>query len=208
MASSLIIRTLPSPFLGTNGHLILYPDAACAVLVDAPAEIGCYVDDLLNAHRCRLEAVWLTHAHFDHVMGLSEVRTAPEIEVIIHRLEADMLRNPRLQPVPMPGLTGVEPTRVVDHHDVLQLADLSFTVLHTPGHTPGGVCYYCASQDVIFTGDTLFKGTIGRTDFPGGNDTDMNRSLHLLAGLPPQTSVYPGHDRCTTIGAESWLQHI
>ncbi len=208
MASSLIIRTLPSPFLGTNGHLVLHPETACAVLVDAPAEIGCYVDDLLSRYQCQLKAVWLTHAHFDHVMGLTEIAADADIEIIIHRLEADLLRNPRLQPVPMPGLTGVTPTRTVDHMDTVQLADLPFTVLHTPGHTPGGVCYHSAEQGVVFTGDTLFRGTIGRTDFPGGNDTDMSRSLKLLAELPAETSVYPGHDRSTTIGAEPWLQRI
>ena len=134
-----------------------------------------------------MAAALITHAHFDHILGLPALGNVP---IYVHELDApamtDAVRNCAEDRLP-----AVPATHLVHEGDVLHLAGMTFTVMHTPGHTPGGVCYQCG--DDLFTGDTLFAPGYGRTDLPGGSWSDLVRSLRRLLHLPGNLHVYPGH---------------
>ena len=102
-------------------------------------------------------------------------------------------------------IEGVKADHFLNEGDLVSVGKINFKVMHTPGHSPGGVCYYNAEEGILLSGDTLFKGTIGNTSFPNSNEKAMWLSLAKLAKLPPSTKVYPGHGEGTTIGEERWL---
>ena len=149
-----------------------------------------------------IKFIVLTHGHIDHTGALKEVREATGAEVVIHGDDAKSLKEQPLgkifglfYPTPPP------PDRLLKGGDSVDIGDLHFSVLHTPGHTPGGVCLL--GEGVVFSGDTLFNYSIGRSDLPGGNYSQLMNSLQTkLMALPDNTIVYPGHGPETTIGAE------
>src|SRR5262249_44641812 len=131
----------------------------------------------------------ITHGHPDHIEGVARARSLTGASVHAHALERDAVRA---------RLIGSDPVDACADGDRLDIGDLRVTVLHTPGHTAGAVCYLVEQEGraagALFTGDTLFIGRCGRTDFPGSDPDAMYRSLRRLASLPPETEVYPGHD--------------
>ena len=142
----------------------------------------------------RIAAILLTHGHFDHIAAIRELCEGAEI--IIHELDACMLTDGRKNAGEIFGLpvTAPEATRTVREGDTVDAAGLSFQVLHTPGHTPGSVCYEL--EDALFTGDTLFADGYGRTDLPGGNSQEMRASLRRLLPLRETHRILPGHGGC------------
>jgi len=152
-----------------------------------------------------IKLIVLTHGHIDHTGALKEVKEATGAEVTVHTDDAQSLgRGGSLVSVLMPGLsypTPPPPDRLLKDGDSIDIGDLHFLVLHTPGHTSGGICLL--GEGVVFSGDTLFNYGIGRTDLPGGNYSQIMNSLQTkLMTLPDDTIVYPGHGPRTTIGAE------
>ncbi len=149
-------------------------------------------------------AILLTHGHFDHIMGVEGLRTQFGIPVYVHEDDADMLERPQLNAGAMIGVSiSVQADQTVKDGDVLHLAGMEIHVLHTPGHTPGGVCYYFPKEEVVFSGDTLFCGSVGRTDLPGGSMSALIRSVReKVFKLPDLTVVYTGHGEPTKIGDE------
>jgi len=149
-----------------------------------------------------IKLIVLTHGHIDHTGALKEVREVTGAEVVIHADDAKSLKERSLSnlfgllyPIPPP------PDRLLKGGDSIDIGDLHFLVLHTPGHTPGGVCLL--GQGVVFSGDTLFNYGVGRTDLPGGSYSQLMNSIQTkLMTLPDNTVVYPGHGPDTTIGAE------
>ena len=143
-------------------------------------------------------AILLTHAHFDHVSAISELQEKwPDLPVYIDMSDAPMFAHPFNMCPPEYPLTK----RPANLRSVDELG-APWEVIHTPGHTPGGVCYYLAEEGIVFSGDTLFAGSVGRTDFPGGSMTKLINSLKALVALPEKTVVVPGHGPKTAIGAE------
>lgn len=150
------------------------------------------------------KAVLLTHGHFDHMMAADNLRETYDIPVYAYESEKALLENPGA------NLSGAWASPHVLHADQwvkdgekLDLAGMHLQVFHTPGHTAGSCCYYLQEEAVLFSGDTLFAGSVGRTDFPTSSTGDMRESLHrLLAELPEETRVCPGHNEETTIGYE------
>ena len=167
-----------------------------AWIVD-PGQEGARIASLLEKKGLEPEAVLLTHAHFDHITGIAELQKLfPGRPVYVHREDTVMFGHPFNQ---MPGeysSIGV-PANIRDVEE-LKICE----VIHTPGHTPGAVCYHFPSDRLLLSGDTLFAGSIGRTDFPGGSMSKMTDSLKKLTALPDDTLVVPGHGSHTTIGRE------
>lgn len=167
-----------------------------AWIVD-PGHEGARIAALLEKKGLEPEAVLLTHAHFDHITGIKELQKLfPGLPVYVHPEDTVMFGHPFNQTPGEYDSIGVP----ADIRDVatLEIAE----VIHTPGHTPGGVCYYFPGDRLLLSGDTLFAGSIGRTDFPGGSMSKMMESLRKLMELPEDTLVIPGHGSHTTIGQE------
>ena len=147
----------------------------------------------------------LTHAHFDHIMGLSDVMEDVKVPVYVEEADLPMMTDgeSNLSSTYVRGGYRFEEAVPVSDGQQLEIAGFQFRVIHTPGHTPGGCCYYMEQEGVLFSGDTLFQTSVGRSDFPGGSASALVRSVkEKLLVLPEETHVYPGHMEETTIGYE------
>ena len=167
---------------------------------DSPKRIFQKVEDM----GAKPVGILLTHGHFDHIMALNELKKRYNVPVYAHEEEEDVLKQSSLN---MSGMIGQIYTTQADIYvkdgEHLKLAGLDIIVLHTPGHTKGGVCYYLPEEKVLMSGDTLFHCSIGRTDFPTGSMSQLVRSVkEQLFVLPDDVQVYPGHDSVTSIGYE------
>jgi hydroxyacylglutathione hydrolase len=190
----------------TNCYVLRSSEAAKDCLI---IDAGLGADKLikfLGEHNLNPVAVVLTHGHIDHIEGVAALRAEfPDIKVHIHKLDAEMLTEPHANLSAMTGAAfSIEPADFfLEEQGVIEQAEIKLSVLHTPGHTPGGICLYCEDEGVVFTDDTLFADSIGRTDFPNGNTEQLLQSIReKLFTLPDETKVYPGHGPVTTIAHE------
>ncbi len=198
-----IIECFPLGDYQTNCYIVR-SQASCWV-----ADVGFEPELLLERLEdlaLPVEAIVLTHCHVDHIAGLHEARSAlPKVPIWVHQAEERWLSDPMLNLSGMMGLrvTGPEPARLLNDADVLTLAGQPWKVLHTPGHSPGGITLHHATSRQALVGDALFSGSIGRTDFPGSDFETLARSIRTqLYTLPDDTRIYPGHGPSTTIGHE------
>lgn len=197
----MIIRTLTLGELDTNAYLV--SDNGDNTLLIDPADDAEFIISQIHSLGLKLCAVVLTHAHFDHMMAAEAVSEAFSVPLYVGGGDGDAMTDPYRNLSGLFGMTSpvyIERYLTLKETDVLHVGDLSFTVMETPGHTPGCICLRCG--DVLFSGDTLFNDSIGRLDFPGGDPAAMLRSLQRLIALPSDFHVYPGHGPATTIGAE------
>lgn len=186
------VRTLYLPDVYTNCYLLV--DGSAAAVIDPGQDVTDTLLRLAADNGWAYRAVYLTHGHYDHVGGVDPLRRAlPGLPVYLHAADAGL--DTELFPTAHLG-----PLTFWADGEELKLGGTTVRILHTPGHTPGSVTLLCG--DCLFTGDTLFRSSIGRTDFPGGDDEAMAASLARLAALPGDYRVYPGHDRPTTLDAE------
>lgn len=195
------LRTLRLGELDTNCYVI-WDDNRMALVID-PADEADKILTLIAQENLTVTAVVLTHAHFDHLLAADEVCAATGAPLCVGQRDEEALADPVRN---LSGLFQMCPlvTMAADvilmEGDVLKAGELSFLVMETPGHTPGCVCLMC--NGVLFAGDTLFRDSIGRVDFPGSKASSMIESLRRLAKLPAETMVYSGHGEATTIGRE------
>lgn len=190
----------------TNCYVLRNDDSVKdCLIIDPGLEAGELVE-FLDEQKLNPVAVVLTHGHIDHIAGVAALRSRfPEVKIHIHNFDAEMLTEPSINLSAMSGMAFVtEPEDVsLKERDEIDLAGVKLLVLHTPGHTPGGISLYSKEAGVVFVGDTLFADSIGRTDFPGGSMSQLLNSVReKLFTLPEETQVYPGHGPATTIAAE------
>ena len=197
------VKTLSVGELGTNCYLVISQNGT-AVVIDPADEYDRIVSALEGVEP---SAILLTHGHFDHTGAVNQLKERYNCEIIISAEDEEMLSDNRKNAAFLIGAapSAIAADRVVNDGDVLELGDLCFEVIATPGHTKGSVTYKI--EDVLFTGDTLFCGTVGRCDLYGGNPTRLMQSLEKLAEQKDNLTVYPGHDRKTTIGYEKQTNH-
>lgn len=192
--------------LMTNCYM-LHDDKRC-VIVD-PGDEPDVVLEMIGGHE--VEGIIVTHCHMDHIGALPQVAKATGTPIIAFEGEVPAILNPG--PADEVAAMGYRPVSAIDFPmadgDEFEVIGTRFKVIHTPGHTPGSACFYNESNGILFAGDTLFWQTHGRTDFPGGSQTDMVKSLKKLLELPDDTTVLPGHDRPTSIGDERrWIERL
>ncbi|HWA16475.1 MAG TPA: MBL fold metallo-hydrolase, partial [Gemmatimonadales bacterium] len=200
--SDLELVCLPNGQLAENCYLLADRKTRQAVIIDPGEEARLFLAEL-DTRAWTLSAIWLTHAHLDHAMGVREVKAATGAPVFLHPLDRALYEAlPRqgewygikVEPQPQPDMDLADGQR-------LQVGNLEFTVRHTPGHSPGSVSFLCPG--LVIGGDVLFSGSIGRSDLPGGNGSDLMQSIQsVFLTLPDSTTVYSGHGPETTIGVE------
>lgn len=200
---NLMVENLVLGVMRTNCYLAVNSETKEGFIVD-PADQADRISRRIGELGMKPVAVLLTHGHFDHIGATEELQRTYGIPVIAHEGEQELLENPSLNlSGSFGGALSVKADQFVKEKEELTLAGCRILVLHTPGHTCGGCCYYLPEEEVLFSGDTLFFESIGRTDFPAGDAGALSRSLKRLAQeLPETTAVYPGHDMQTDIGHE------
>lgn len=202
--SPISVECLTLGELETNCWLVSASPVGPLVVIDPAAE----PDLLLSALKGRPVAlVVLTHGHFDHLGAAGALCTASGAPLFVHEYDATAITSSVANGGAVFGFDAVAPTadRLLHEGDLVEASGLRFEVLHTPGHTPGSICLLIGDElgRHLFSGDTLFAGSVGRTDFPGGDAREMRASIARLAALPADTAVHPGHGPGTTIAHEA-----
>lgn len=210
--SDLKIKRLSLGELNTNCYIIWDSKTLKAWVID-PADSGDLISEEIIRENLNLEKIILTHGHFDHILGLLEVKlNFPQAKTYLHQEDLFLVKtvqkrtmhwlHRQVDPVPPPDL-------FYEDGDQIKLGNSEFKVIHTPGHTPGSVSLFCEQENLLISGDTLFKEAIGRTDFKYSDHQEIKSSLNKLIKLPLDTTVYPGHGEPTTIQDEiNWLKTI
>ena len=190
--------------LQENCYVLADSDSHAAVLIDPGDE----ADKLLAAlakQDLQLQAIWLTHAHFDHVGALADILDKHDVPVWMHPADEVLLKNAAASAASW-NVRIRQPdcaTQPLSHGQCLEFAGLSFLCLYTPGHAPGHIAFYLESEKLVIAGDALFRGSIGRTDLPYGDHEQLLSSIRReLLSLPPETHIFPGHGPETSIAFE------
>lgn len=189
--------------VSTNCYFLKNKETGELLIVD-PADAPERIFQKVQEMDAKPAGILLTHGHYDHILAAEAVKKEYDIKIYACQKEAELLADPTWNLSSYSGKScAIKPDVQLTDLDVFEAAGFSIQMIHTPGHTPGSCCYYLKDEGVLFSGDTLFYGSVGRTDFPGGSTGQIVRSLHRLTdSLPEETEVYPGHDVSTTIGYE------
>lgn len=197
-----VLRYIVGPVC-TNCYLLVNHKTGELLVVD-PGDQAQLIEKQVEKTGAKPVAILLTHGHFDHAGAAEELADKYQISIYAHEAERETLEDPGLNLCGMIGEHKVYHADIfVKDEEVLNLAGFSIRVFFTPGHTIGGCCYYIADEKILFSGDTLFQESVGRTDFPRGSASDLIRAIReKLMPLPDDVTVYTGHDESTLIGYE------
>lgn len=190
--------------LVTNTYIICDEKTKETMVVDPGGEPEKIIE-MLDILKAELKYIFLTHCHADHIGGINELKDSKGGKILISRADSEGLYNEEISLAYYINAQNpeLEADSRVDDGDLIHVGELQFKVIETPGHTKGGLCLYCENERLVFTGDTLFSGTWGRTDLPTGNFVEIIDSItYKLMALPDETIVYPGHGRTTMISDE------
>ena len=197
-----MIESIQTPGMGVNCYLLTCEQTKKSILIDPGAGSKMIQNWLKNMDQ-EVLYILLTHGHYDHIGAVEDLRKELKVQVAIHKDDADMLIDPTKNLSSFLG-TGVKlsPAEILlEDNQELQVGNMTIKVIHTPGHSPGSICI--VTQDGLISGDTLFNGSVGRTDFPGGSMKKLISSIeNRLMDLDDKTIVYPGHESRTSIGKE------
>jgi glyoxylase-like metal-dependent hydrolase (beta-lactamase superfamily II) len=210
----MIIR-LPIGLVGSNTYLVYDEESRehPGAIVDPGTETIERLQQRIETERIDVKYIINTHAHFDHIAANAQLKNRYPAPLVLHRADKELLQrgggaswfNVAYVPSPAPDV-------LLEDGDELQIGHLHLQALHTPGHTPGSICLYVPERQALLTGDTLFPGSVGRTDLPGGDARQLTESLRRLLELPDETTLYPGHGEKTTLKRERrqnpWLRRI
>ena len=188
----------------TNCYIVKEKNTKDTIVIDPGGDVD-KILEMLKTLEAKVKYIFLTHCHGDHTAGVNELRKKTQAKVLIHREDAEGLVNDQISLASYIGFDEIIINSVLrlDDDDLIHIGDLQFKVLHTPGHTGGGSCLYCEKEKMVFTGDTMFRGTWGRTDLPTGSLEQIISSITTkLLKLPDDTIVYPGHGKSTMIREE------
>lgn len=198
-----IKKYIGGPFQ-TNTYLILSNEEAA--VVDPTQGSFDFVSNWMNKDKRVLTKILLTHSHWDHIIDVVPLKNAFKPSIFIHPLDAPNLENPGADGLPCwINIQPVKPDVLIRDGSSFLIGGEEFKVIHTPGHSPGSVCFFSPKNNILFSGDTLFKNSIGNLSFPTSQPDMMWNSLEKLAKLPENVEVYPGHGPSTFIGKEHWL---
>lgn len=198
----MIIESLIVGQIDTNCYILACEETKEAAVID-PGGDASEILAAINRLAVKVKYIICTHGHADHIEAIKEVKTATGAEVLIHSADAEMLTDAQKNLSALMGasIVAVPADQLLAEGDVITVGNLELVIINTSGHTQGGICIMVG--DVLFSGDTLFYGSVGRSDFPGGNHTALiNGIMEKLMRLPAETKVYPGHGPQTTIGKE------
>jgi hydroxyacylglutathione hydrolase len=201
--SDLRIKTLVLGMVQTNCYIISNSETKEALVFDPGDDAG-KIEQHLKADELVCKGILLTHGHFDHIIAAEELKQRTDTKIYAHEAEKDLLKDPEMNASShIHRECTLIPDVLLKDQEVLNLAGFTIKVIHTPGHTAGGTCYYIMGHGVLISGDTLFKEDIGRSDLPTGNGRQLIESIqNNLLILEDQVKVYPGHGEPTTIGHE------
>jgi glyoxylase-like metal-dependent hydrolase (beta-lactamase superfamily II) len=192
----------------TNSILLACPKTHKAIIIDVPFDSSPMLLESIKKHSLQPEMILLTHSHWDHLGEAALLKEQLNIPLYVHAEDAGNVENPGSDGLPLFfPVQGVKPDGFLKDGQKISVGSLEIEVIHTPGHTPGGVCFWLPQEKVLISGDTLFQGTIGNLSFPTARPALMWESLKKLAKLPPETRVIPGHGGETTIKNEQWIVH-
>ena len=191
--------------VATNSFLVFDKNTGEAVIIDAPLGITEYYNRMITENNLNLMGILLTHTHWDHVADCNKLSKQYNVSVFAHNNDIYRLKEPMKHTVfQLPfEIEAVENPKVLNDNDTLDFGGIKFLVIHTPGHTEGGVCFLNFGNKLIFTGDTIFNESIGRVDLPGGSMELLLNSIRTkIMTLPDDFVIYSGHGPSTTIGRE------
>lgn len=193
------------PF-STNAYVIGCPHTFDAAFIDPAPESASLLIDYVTKHNLKPSKILLTHTHLDHTADVAPLKEKFSIPIYVHPEDAQNLISPGSDGLPnWFFIKGVQPDVLYSENELVTIGKFTFQVIHTPGHSPGGICLYEPNEGILISGDTLFHQSIGTFGVPTAQPSRMWPSLDRLSKLPPQTRVYPGHGPDTTIAAEDWL---
>lgn len=203
-----MIQVFPSGPLATNAYVIVCPKTKEAMVIDPAPDSSQLIVDYILKNNLTLKKIVLTHSHWDHFADLFPLLQKMKAPVYVHEEDKQNIIHPGSDGLPMFFLIhGVQPDFILKEGDKINLGEFEFVIIHTPGHSPGSVCLYDQKHEILISGDTLFKGSIGTLSLPTSEPDRMWPSLEKLAALPLETKVYPGHGEKTCIKDERWLKN-
>ncbi len=189
----------------TNCYIVQDSISGEAIVIDPGGEVN-KITEMLDAIKAKVKYIYLTHCHGDHIGGVNELKELyTDAQILIHRDDDDGLKDDKINLSSYIGMGNIviENARRVDQGDIIHIGKIEFEIIHTPGHTKGSSSLYCKEENLLFSGDTMFRGTWGRTDLPTGDFKDIITSItQKLLKLPDDTIIYPGHGKSTMIREE------
>ena len=191
--------------LKTNCYVIFDEKSKEIMVIDPAGDVDQIEDLIKNVFEGKLKYIYLTHCHADHIAGVTELKDRCGGKVLIHRIDAEGLNKPEINLSPYIGAPEIEleADSRIDDGDLLHIGNLEFNVIYTPGHTAGSTSLYCKSENILFSGDTIFAGSWGRTDLPtSSREQIMDSIINKILVLPDETFIYPGHGKATMLKDE------